>query len=124
MRVALEQKDARLVPDMGVRVSFLAAEGAGRGARPPQGVLVPAAAIVQRDGHAVVFVVVDGKARLRAVTPARRTSARCKPIPAGVSAGDRVVLSPPADAAGRRGADQGRTDERPLTAQPAGARAR
>jgi RND family efflux transporter MFP subunit len=97
VRVALEQKDARLVPDIGVRVSFLAKKNAAAPAQSQaaRGALVPASAVVQRDGHAAVFVVVDGKARLHAVTPATPDVGAMKSIPAGVNAGDRVVLSPP-----------------------------
>ena len=95
VRVALEQKDARLVPDIGTRVSFLA--GKADAASPPvaRGALVPAQAVVQRDGHAVVFVVVEGKAMLHTVTPAPQDVGAMKSIPAGVAVGDRVVLSPP-----------------------------
>ena len=100
VRVALEQKDARLVPDIGVRVSFLAKKdgAAATQAQAPaaRGALVPASAVVQRDGHAALFVVVDGKARLQAVTPATPDVGTMKSIPAGIAAGDRVVLSPPA----------------------------
>ncbi|MBW8757925.1 MAG: efflux RND transporter periplasmic adaptor subunit [Burkholderiales bacterium] len=98
VRVALDQKDARLVPDIGVRVSFLAKKDAATpaAARAPRGALVPAAAVVQRDGHPAVFVVVDGKAVLHAVTPATPDVGTMKSIPAGISAGDKVVLSPPA----------------------------
>ena len=43
VRIGIDQKDARILPDMGVRVSFLerrrSPAGCGRGAR---GVLVPA----------------------------------------------------------------------------------
>jgi len=100
VRVALEQKDARLVPDIGVRVSFLAPRPAGAAASAPvataRGALVPAQAVVQRDGHAVVFVVVDDKAQLKSVAPAAQDVGTMKSIPAGIAAGDRVVLSPPA----------------------------
>ncbi len=96
VRVALEQKNARLVPDIGVRVSFLAGKSDAATPQAPRGALVPAQAVVQRDGHAAVFVVVDGKARLHAVTPATPDVGGLKSIPAGVAAGDRVVLSPPA----------------------------
>ena len=98
VRVALEQKDARLVPDIGVRVSFLAKKDGAASTQAPaaRGALVPASAVAQRDGHAAVFVVVDGKARLRAVTPATPDVGTMKSIPAGIAAGDRVVLSPPA----------------------------
>ncbi len=95
VRVALEQKDARLVPDIGVRVSFLASKGDPAPAQGPRGALVPAAALAQRDGHAVVFVVVDGKAVQHTVTPAAQDVGGLKSIPDGVSVGDRVILSPP-----------------------------
>ena len=96
VRVALEQKDARLVPDIGTRVSFLADTCGPAAAQVPRGALVPALAVAQRDGPAVVFVIVDGKARLRAVTPAAPDVGTMKSIPAGVDVGDRVVVSPPA----------------------------
>ena len=95
VRVALEQKDARLVPDIGVRVSFLAKKADAAQAQAPRGALVPAQAVSQRDGHAVVFVVVDGKAMLHTVTPATQDVGTMKSIPAGVAVGDRVVLSAP-----------------------------
>ena len=49
VRVALDQKDERVVPDMGVRVSFLAARPKAQAA-PVPGVLLPPEALVQRDG--------------------------------------------------------------------------
>lgn len=96
VRVALELKDQRIVPDMGVRVSFLDAKPVPS-AQPPKGVLVPATAIVQRDGHAVVFVVDGGKAHARTVQPAAQNYGDLKLIPAAVKSGDRVVLSPSVD---------------------------
>ncbi|GAB2535530.1 efflux RND transporter periplasmic adaptor subunit [Rhodanobacter koreensis] len=95
VRVALEQKDARIVPDMGVRVSFLEVKPQAS-ARAPQGVLVPAAAIVQRDGHSVVFVVEDGHVRQRIVDPAAQAYGELRLLPAAVKPGDSVVVSPSA----------------------------
>lgn len=97
VRVALEVKnDARIVPDMGVRVSFLEAKPKLAGAV-PRGVLVPATAIVQRDGRSVVFVVADGKTQQRQVTPASQAYGDLRLIPDAVKAGDSVVLAPPAE---------------------------
>jgi len=95
VRIALEQKDARLVPDIGVRVSFLSRKPDAAARQAPRGALVPAQAIAQRDGHPVVFVVVDGKAQQRTVAPAAGEIGTFKAIPDGVAVGDRVVLSPP-----------------------------
>ena len=62
----------------------------------PTGVLVPPAAIVQRDGRSVVFVVADGKALQRGVTPAPQDIGQMKLVPQALAVGERVVLSPPA----------------------------
>ena len=93
VRVALKQKDPRIVPEMGVRVAFLeAAKPAGAtGAKP--GVLVPAAAIVDRDNKDVAFVVADGKARQRVLTLGR-TLGDDREVLEGLSGGDTVVLQP------------------------------
>lgn len=102
VRVALEQKDARVVPDMGARVSFLE-EKAATSAHPLQGVLVPATAIVQRAGRSVVFVVENGNAQQRMVNPAAQAYGELRLLPAAVKPGERVVIAPPA--ALRDGAD-------------------
>ena len=94
VRVGLDQKDPRIVPDMGVRVAFLG-QKASPAAPPPKGVLLPPTAIVQRDGKSVVFVVEGGKAAERIVAPAAQDVGAMKLVPDGVKAGDRVVVSPP-----------------------------
>ncbi|MFC5742798.1 efflux RND transporter periplasmic adaptor subunit [Dyella tabacisoli] len=96
VRVALEQKDGRIVPDMGVRVSFLE-QASKTAAQLPQGVLVPATAIAQRDGHSVVFVLGGETVQQRAVTPAAQNYGDLRLLPAAVQTGETVVLSPPAD---------------------------
>ncbi|WP_426690182.1 efflux RND transporter periplasmic adaptor subunit [Rhodanobacter ginsengiterrae] len=94
VRVALENKDARVVPDMGARVSFL--EQKPKSASLPQGVLVPATAIVQREGRSVVFVLDGQQVRQRTVMPAAQGYGDLRLLPAMVKAGDSVVVSPPA----------------------------
>lgn len=106
VRIAIEQKDPRILPDMGVRVSFLeqaaqqdgSSEGGSRGAAaPPRGVLVPTAAIVERDGHSVVFRIDDNRAHAIPVTAGQTyTDLR---LVEGLPSGTRVVRSPPADMA-------------------------
>jgi multidrug efflux pump subunit AcrA (membrane-fusion protein) len=59
-------------------------------------VLVPASAVVQRNGRSVVFVVAGGKAEQRAVTPAADKLGDMQRLPTAVNAGDSVVLAPPA----------------------------
>jgi len=95
VRVALEHKDSRIVPDMGVRVSFLESKEAQQAVQAPKGVLVPSNAIAQRDGHAVVFLVADDKAQQHTVTPETTGKDDVRLVPAGVQVGDTVVVSPP-----------------------------
>jgi RND family efflux transporter MFP subunit len=97
VRVALKQKDPRIVPDMGVRVSFLEAAKPVAAAKP--GVLAPADAIVQRDGKDVAFVVADiaddaGIARQRALKLGR-TLGDDREVLEGLSGGETVVVAPP-----------------------------
>ena len=97
VRVALDQKDPRIVPDMGVRVAFLEQAAPKQAAQPPKGVLVPAGAIAERDGHDTVFVVSDDVAHQRAVEPAPQAYGEMRLLPAGVQTGETVVVSPPAE---------------------------
>jgi len=97
VRVALKQKDARIVPDMGVRVSFLEAAKPAAAAKP--GVLAPSDAIVQRDGKDVAFVVAGlqddaGVARQR-VLRLGRTLGGDREVLEGLSGGETVVVAPP-----------------------------
>ncbi len=93
VRVALEQTDARIVPDMGVRVSFLE-QRAKPTTQAPRGVLLPPAAVVRRRGQEVVFVLQEGKVRQRNVSTTGFGDQRL--VPSGLQAGDTVVLAPPA----------------------------
>src|SRR5690606_22686643 len=61
VRIAFLEKDARIVPDMGVRVSFLADAEPASTTVSEVGVSAPAEAIVARDGKSVAFVVRDGR---------------------------------------------------------------
>ena len=96
VRVALEAKDPRIVPEMGVRVSFLE-KAAAAGTEAPKGVRVPAAAIVERDGTPVAFVVqADDKVKLQALEVGQ-VLAKDKQVLSGLNAGQTVVLSPAAE---------------------------
>jgi RND family efflux transporter MFP subunit len=95
VRVGLEHKHPPTVPDMGVRGACLAQAAAPAAAPAPRGVLVPPAALVERDGSSVVFVVENGKAVARAVKPAAQDIGTLKLVPEGVKAGERVIVSPP-----------------------------
>ena len=96
VRIALGEKDARIVPEMGVRVSFLESRPEG-GAEPaaPRGALVPAGALRQDAGKDVLFLLRDGRAERRAVTLGGSLGDD-RQVLAGVSAGDSVIVEAPA----------------------------
>jgi hypothetical protein len=96
VRIGLDQKDPRVLPDMGARVSFMQAVKAGaETAEVPKGVLLPASAIVQRDGKSVVFVVDENRVNARPVVPGQsRGDLR---LVEGVPPAARIVRVPPAE---------------------------
>lgn len=96
VRIGFDVKDARIVPDMGVRVSFEEkAAPAAAGTPRPRGVLVPAAALRKDGSEDVVFVVKDAHAQRRAVTPGG-VSGESRQLLGGVSPGESVIVDTPA----------------------------
>ncbi|TNJ33944.1 efflux RND transporter periplasmic adaptor subunit [Arenimonas terrae] len=99
VRIAFKEKDERVVPDMGVRVSFLEeAKPAEANAPAITGVTVPSEAVVQREGKTVAYVVRDGRASLREIE-AGDTRDGQRRILRGLAVGEQVVLAPPAELA-------------------------
>lgn len=94
VRIALKVKDARIVPDMGVRVSFLEAAKPAEENK-PQGVRAPAAAIVDRDGQQVAFTLTPDNTVEQRTLKVGRAMGEDRQVTSGLSAGDTVVLSPP-----------------------------
>ena len=97
VRIGLDVKDNRIVPDMGVRVSFLEAAKSGNETHePPHGVLVPAAALRKEGEQDIVFVLQGHRVQRRAVTLGG-PSGDARQLLAGVSAGEAVVIEGPAE---------------------------
>jgi RND family efflux transporter MFP subunit len=96
VRIGLDQKDPRIVPDMGVRVSFLEEKKPAAQAQQqaPRGVLVPGAALRKDGDKDVVFVVKEGKAQRRAVSAGGNVG-ESRQVLAGVAAGETVVVDAP-----------------------------
>ncbi|WP_367381116.1 efflux RND transporter periplasmic adaptor subunit [Stenotrophomonas cyclobalanopsidis] len=94
VRVALKVKDPRIVPEMGVRVSFLE-QAQPQAASTPQGVRVPATAVVERDGASVAFVLGDADRVQQRAVQAGQAMGKDRQLLKGVSAGESVVVSPP-----------------------------
>jgi HlyD family secretion protein len=95
VRIAFLQLDPRILPDMGVKVTFLRdSEDAAPAARPVT--LVPKAAIKTDGKQSYVFVVVNDRVDRRAITTSGADGDRVEVI-AGLNARERVVVSPPAE---------------------------
>lgn len=95
VRIAIKQLDPRILPEMGVRVSFLN-ERATNPESPPQGVVVPSTAIVQRGDSNVVFVVDRNRVHQRTVTTGQ-SYGDLRQIDRGLKAGERIVRKPTAE---------------------------
>jgi RND family efflux transporter MFP subunit len=97
VRIGLDVKDNRIVPDMGVRVSFLEANPAASEAHErPRGVLVPATALRKDGDKDVVFVLEGHRAHRRTVTVGG-TNGDSRQLLAGVGPGESVIVDGPAD---------------------------
>jgi RND family efflux transporter MFP subunit len=94
VRIAIGQKDPRIVPDMGVRVGFLGS-AATRETSPAAGVLVPADAVRGDGATGTVFVYANGRAQRRTVTLGRGLG-NDRHVLTGVRGGERVIVAPPA----------------------------
>lgn len=95
VRIALKQKDPRIVPDMGARVAFLEERKVQTEVIPkPQGVLLPSTALRSDSDGVHIFVVKDNKVEMRPVQTGQ-TYGDSRYILSGVQVGERVVLSPP-----------------------------
>jgi len=92
VRIALDQRDPRIVPDMGVRVSFLEQREPGDG--DPSGAWVPARAVVKRDNKPTVFIVANDQAQAVMVETGPLRDAD-QLVTQGLRGGETVILSPP-----------------------------
>jgi RND family efflux transporter MFP subunit len=90
VRIALDQKDSRILPEMGVRVSFLDTAAADAG-KPAGGVLLPSTA-VQAAGTAGVVFVVNGDTVVRRAVRLGAADRDHVTVLSGLAAGDRVAV--------------------------------
>ncbi len=96
VRVGLEQKDPRILPDMGARVSFMEEKAqSSNTTEAPKGVLLPGTAIVQRDGKSVVFVISDDRVTIKPVVPGQNMGELR--LVEGIPGSTEVVREPPAE---------------------------
>ncbi|HJS34757.1 MAG TPA: efflux RND transporter periplasmic adaptor subunit [Pseudoxanthomonas sp.] len=96
VRVALNVKDPRVVPDMGVRVSFLES-AKPQATQAPKGVRAPAAAVSERDGAQVAFVVGDDDTVEQRTLKVGGKLGDDLQVTDGLVAGETVVIDAPAE---------------------------
>jgi HlyD family secretion protein len=96
VRIGFEQLDPRLLPDMGVKVTFLRDRAASDTPAVQPATLAPKAAIRVENGSAFAFVLHGDTVERRAVRIAGTDGDRVE-IGAGLKPGERIVLAPPAD---------------------------
>ena len=92
VRVGFDKLDARILPEMSVKVAFR--ETGGTSAVTTRAVTIPKTAVQQQEGHDVVFIVQNGRAERRAVTVSSTGTDEVL-VAAGVAAGERVVADSP-----------------------------
>jgi RND family efflux transporter MFP subunit len=91
VRIAFDELDPRILPDMGIKVSFLEDEA---GVTPGAASTIPANAVQVANGSSWVWVVRDGKVERRTVRTGEAEGDRV-PVPEGLEAGEVVVIDPP-----------------------------
>jgi hypothetical protein len=97
VRIGFESLEPRILPDMGVKVSFLTERPAAEpdaAARKPK-VMAPKAAVRTADGQSVVFIVREERVERRAVTVGAAEGDLVE-IVSGLSGGEQVVVEGPA----------------------------
>lgn len=88
VRVGFDQLDARILPQMSVKVAF---QRTGESKTVTRSLNIPKAGLRQHEGRDVVWVIRDGRAERRAVTLGDANGEGVT-IAAGLNGGDRVVV--------------------------------
>jgi len=95
VRISFVKLDPRILPDMGIKVTFLGDETSENNAAATPAILIPQSAVRDDDGKKVVFLIRADKTERRAVTLGGNRGSDMEVI-AGLVAGDTVVVSGPA----------------------------
>jgi RND family efflux transporter MFP subunit len=96
VRISFIKLDPRILPDMGVKVTFLGDEPKQQAGAIEPVALIPSAALRDENGSKVVFLLKDNKLERRAVKPGNIRGNDTE-IFAGLVPGDMVVIEGPPD---------------------------
>jgi RND family efflux transporter MFP subunit len=91
VRIALDQKDPRILPEMGVRVSFLASSPGEGAVHPVPGLNLPSDAVQVSGPVGVVYVVHDSTVERRAVKLGASSSNQVTVL-SGLQPAERVAI--------------------------------
>lgn len=94
VRIGFDGLDPRILPDMGVKVSFLR-DDEPAGDTPDGRMVVPASAVRTSGGQSIVFVAADDRVERRAVRTGGEDGGQVDVL-SGLRPGERVVLDAPA----------------------------
>lgn len=93
VRIAFDRLDARILPDMGVKVTFLGEE-TNQPKSPSAGVMIPQNAVRDESGQKIVFVVQGDHVQRHAVSVGAVNGSQIQVL-AGLASGDAVVVDGP-----------------------------
>ncbi|HWW17307.1 MAG TPA: efflux RND transporter periplasmic adaptor subunit, partial [Candidatus Saccharimonadales bacterium] len=93
VRVSFLKLDPRILPDMGIKVTFLGAEQKKEPGAAAI-ILIPKSAVHDENGKKIVFLLKDDKTERRAVTLGGNRGSDTEVI-AGITAGDTVIVKAP-----------------------------
>ena len=91
VKVAFDDADEKILPDLSARVSFTAAPTQGKASR--SRVLIPKAALATRDGKTGVFRIVEGRAKFQPVETAGEVQGQVE-VTKGLQGGETLVSQP------------------------------
>ncbi len=96
VRISFLKLDPRILPDMGIKVTFLSDEPSKKDAPATPAIVIPQSAVRDDNGKKVVFLFKENKAERRAVTLGGNRGPDTEVV-AGLVAGDSVIVNGPGD---------------------------
>ena len=94
VKVAFDQTDERVLPEMSAKISFLPITTATDSVSTKTVLTIPAGAVVRRNGASTVFVVKQGKVSARSIETGQSYGGVIE-VKSGLDLGEAVVLTPP-----------------------------